>query len=108
MLELVNHSVALLPHFLRNKVLYANDQDILVLRAVEDGDHAAWRRLLVIAPEEIMVQLFASRHLKRPDLTSLWIDPFEHTADRTVFPTGIHCLEDDQQALLMLGVEPLL
>ena len=49
-LEVVDQIVAAGPDIFRDEIVNANDEDILVMRAVEDNDFAAGRRGLVHAP----------------------------------------------------------
>ena len=60
------------------------------------------------APQEVPIPFFARRDLEPPDMDALRVAVPEHAADEAVLAAGVHGLEDDEEALLVLGVEPLL
>ncbi len=78
------------------------------MAAVEHADHAAPRRLGVVAPQEIVIELVARRHLERRHRAALRVHALEHGPDRPVLAAGIDRLEHEQQAARALGIEPLL
>src|SRR4051812_33041273 len=51
-----------------------DDEDLFVIRAVEDADAAALGQRFGAPPEKVMVELFRRRMLERIDLNALWID----------------------------------
>jgi len=62
----------------------------------------------MVSPQEVVSQLLATRLLEGPDPTALRIDPVKDVANRPVLAPGIECLQDDEQALFVFGVEPRL
>jgi hypothetical protein len=65
-LELIDRRVTRSPNVLRNQFLDPDDENIFVVRPVEDSDHAARRYALVIAPHEVVVGFFGARDLEGP------------------------------------------
>ena len=106
--ERVDVGVAGRPHLLGHAAVYAGHQDVLVVRPVEDADHAEVRHLLVDAPEEIMVLLELGGRLEARHVAALWIDRAEHLANGAVLAGGIATLEHDQQCVACVGVEHVL
>jgi hypothetical protein len=83
-------------------------EDVFVVRAVEDADHASGRDCGVSAPEEVVTGLKRCGHLERGDIAALGVDAGEDVADGAVLAGGVHALENDEQGLLLAGVEDLL
>src|SRR4029450_11996955 len=81
--------------------------DVLVVGAVEDPDLTALRAGHVHAPEVVVCELGRGRLLERDDPAALWIDAREDALDRPVLAGGVEALQDEQQAALGLGVEPV-
>jgi hypothetical protein len=88
-----------------NLGVHPHHEHFLVVGTVEDADAAALRQAARGAPEEVVVELFAARGLERVHLAALRIDPRHHVLDRAVLAGGVHRLEDQQHAPLVLGVE---
>src|SRR5215217_2609421 len=55
-----------------------------------------------------MVRLLRRGGLERGNTAALRVDAFEDVLDRAVLPAGVHRLQDNQESLPVLGVEPLL
>ncbi len=107
-LEGVDVVVAALPHRARHQLFDADDQHVLVVRAVEEADHAQRRRMLVNAPQEVVVEFFGGRHFEGSYLDALRVDAAHDVANGAVLAAGVHRLQDDQQGVLVLGVEHFL
>jgi hypothetical protein len=60
-LEVVDRAVAPLDLLRRRELAHARDQHVLVVRAVEDPDHAGRRHFLLDAPEEVVLALDRGR-----------------------------------------------
>src|ERR1700733_8358173 len=86
----------------------ADDQDLLVVRPVEDADVAALGKRLDTAPEEVVAQFFGRRHSEGSDLATLRVHPREDVLDGAVLPGGVEGLEDDQHRPGSTGKEDLL
>src|SRR5262249_45356243 len=92
---------------LANEVLrvHADDEHLLVVRTVEDADLPARRQPLLIAAEEVLVELEHRRDLEALDAHTLRVEAAHHVADRPVLARGIECLKHDQHAVGVLGCE---
>ncbi len=107
-LELVDLVEPLGPHTLGHEVVDPDDQDILVVRAVEDPDLALARDRLVHPPQVVVGQLVAARDLEAGDRAPLRVEGLHHLVDRPVLAGGIDALEDHEHRVLRLGPEPVL
>jgi hypothetical protein len=85
-----------------------DDQDLLVIGAIEDADVPVGWQLLGIPPQIVVIELGRRRDLERMDLDALRIDPAHDVADRPVLAGRIHRLQDDEEALVVLGGEAAL
>src|SRR5260370_2169509 len=65
LLKVIDFLVAAAPDFLWHQILYASDQHVLVLRAIEDTHDTLSRSNLVYAPPEIVRQLLLALFLER-------------------------------------------
>src|SRR6266567_7924757 len=107
-LKVVNGSIAATPGFLWHHVMYAHDQHVLVVRAIENAnDPSAWSDSMH-SPEEVVVQLPRGWDFKRTHLASLRIDAREDLTNRISLATGIHPLQHDEQAILVGRCQQLL
>jgi hypothetical protein len=55
-------------------VVHAHDEDLFVIRAVEDADPPALRQALDVAPHEVVVEVLPRGLLEREHLAALRID----------------------------------
>jgi hypothetical protein len=84
--------------------VHAHDQDLFVVRAVEDADAPAFGQALDVAPHEVVVEVFPRGLLEREHLASLRIDARHHVLDGAVLAGRIHRLEQKQQGPAVLRV----
>src|SRR5262249_34694961 len=63
--EVRDLTIAPSPHRLRDELMNADDENVLVMRPVEDPDLAARRNVRMHAPEEVVRQLLLARNLER-------------------------------------------
>ena len=70
----------------------AYDEDLFIVRSVEDGDLALARSALVNAPQEVVSSFFGGRYLERCDVAALWIESRHDAPDRAVLARRIHAL----------------
>jgi hypothetical protein len=96
------------PHGPRNETVYPDDEDVLVVRAVEDADLAGPRQGLRDPPQEVVAALLGRWRLEPSDLRPLRVEPADHMDDGAVLPAGVHALEHEQQGTGALRVEALL
>jgi hypothetical protein len=80
----------------------ADDQDILVVRPIEDADLALPRRMPVDPPQEVVAELLRGRDLERRDRTALRIECLHHLGDRPVLAGGVDPLEHDEDRMFAL------
>ena len=83
-------------------------ENVFVVRAVEDADHATRGNLGVGAPEEVVTGFERGGHFEGGDIAALRVDAGEDVADGAVFARGIHALEDDEEGFGLAGVEEVL
>src|SRR5262249_39736947 len=97
-------------HFLAIEyvLMHTDDQDLFVIRPVEDAYAPALWQTLGVAPHEIMIEVFTRWLLERKDLTALWIYARHHMFDRPVLAGCIHRLKDEQQRPAVLRVKHFL
>ena len=82
-----------------------DDQDLFVVRPVENLDHPASWECCCGAPQEVVFEFFGRRLFEGFDVAALGIDSGHDVSDRAVFAGGIHGLEDDQQGMGAAPVE---
>jgi hypothetical protein len=92
----------------RDELVDSRGEDIFIVGAVEDADHAARRDLGVDAPEEVVAGFERGGDLEGGDVAALWVDAGEDVPDGAVLACGVHALEDDEQGLGLAGVEDVL
>ena len=85
--------------------MHAHDEDLLVVRAVEDADLAATRQGPGVAPEVVVVDLLGGGHLEGVHGDALRVDAAHDVADGAVLAGGVEGLEHDQDAVGVLGGE---
>ena len=81
----------------------AGREDVLVVGAVEDADHAAGRDAVVGAPEEVVAGFKGSGDFEGGYVAALGVDAGEDVADGAVLAGGVHALEDDEDGLFWLA-----
>ena len=85
-----------------------NHEHLLVVRPVEDADHAAPRQLLFVAPEIVVVQLLVRGDLEGVDVHPLRIHATHDVLDGAVLAGSIEALQDHEQGVRVLGGQPVL
>src|SRR5215471_14988527 len=88
--------------------VHAHDQDLFVVRAVEDADAPALGQALDVAPHEVVLEVFPRGLLEREHLASLRIDSRHHVLNGAVLARRIHRLKHKQQGPAVLRVEHVL
>ena len=107
-LELVDVFETATDGFGRDELVDSWGEDVLVVRPVEDLDHAAGGYLGVDAPEEVVARFDGCGDFEGGYIATLGVDSGEDVADGAVLASGIHALEDDEQGLRLAGVEEFL
>src|SRR5262245_32986957 len=85
--------------------MHADDEHLLVVRPVEDPDLSARRQPLLIAAEEVLVELALGGDLEALHAHTLRVDAAHHVADRPVLSCGIERLDHDEHAVCVLSRE---
>ena len=83
----------------------AGDDDFFVMGAVEDADFSPAGQGLVDAPHVVVVHFFRTRLLEALHLDASRIEAGKDVLDRPVFPGSVHGLQDDDQAVMVIGKE---
>ena len=91
---------AALPDALGHQLVHAGRDDVLVMRAVEEGEVAFARHHLVGAPQEVVRPLFLGGHLERLHQGVLDVGEIQDLADGAVLAAGVTPLQDDEQRVL--------
>src|ERR1700759_3464487 len=94
-LECIDLVVALLDLVLRGEFAHATNQNILVVRAVENSDVAAARRGDVCAPQKVVRQFLLARPFERSHGDAKWSGLFEDMLDGSVLSSGVGALQND-------------
>ena len=74
----------------------AHDQDLFVVRAIEDADAAAFRQVLEGPPEKVVVEVLGAGLLERRHLAALGVDARHDVLDGAVFAGGVQRLKNQQ------------
>jgi hypothetical protein len=88
--------------------VHAHDQHFLVIGAVEDADAAALGQFAGGAPQEVVLELRGAGVLEAHHMAALRVDAGHDVLDHAVLAGRVHGLEDDQQRVAVVGVEPRL
>ena len=107
-LERVDAGVTGRPDLSRDQVVHADDQDVLVVRAVEDGHLAPCGRGPVDPPQEVVGAFLGGRLLEPHHLAPLRVHRAQEVVDRPVLAPRVQRLQTDQERPPPLGVEQLL
>ena len=106
--EAIDQRVAPLDHRRFRQVVYPGDEDVLVMRAIEDADLALLRQPFADPPQEAVPPFFRGRRLERGDPDALGVEAADDVGDRAVLAAGVHALQHQQHGVLRRGVAHLL
>ncbi len=106
--ELVDLLVSCFHGFRRNELFHFHDKNVLVMRSVEDADHAFWRHRFVHPPKVIAAEFIGVRSLERGDLHAHRSGVIEHRADGSVLPARVGALQYYQKRAGAFRIEPVL
>src|SRR5579863_3498445 len=106
--EVIDLRVALRPYCLGNEIVYAHNQHIFVVRAIEDCDFAPFRHLRFDAPQKIVGQFFLGWLFEVRHAASVWVHRADDVLDHAVFAAGVESLQADQQGTFLFREQHLL
>ena len=111
-LELVDLVVPTLHRLRVGQPVHPDDQDVLVVRPVEDPEVARGREGVAHAPQEVVLLLLVGRRLEAGDLHALRVDQTDGVPQHAALARGVHPLEHQEHPALgpggALGPQPLL
>src|SRR6202044_1550498 len=96
------------PFAAENIAVYADDQDLLVIGAVENSDLAAFRKIAGGAPEKVVLQFGGAGMFVAEHLAALGVDAGHDVPYCAVFSRRVHRLKDQQDCIAIGRVEKLL
>ena len=108
LLERVDLVVAAGPDRLRDQVVDADDEHVLVVGAVENGHFSLGRRGPVNPPQEVVCQFLGGRLLEPHHTTALGIHRTQEVVNRPVLARRVHPLQADQEGAPSVGIEQFL
>ena len=88
--------------------MYAHNQHVFVVGAIEDGDFAAFRHLRFDTPQKIVSQFFLGWLFEVGDVAAVGVHGADDVLDHAVFAAGVERLQADEQRTLSLREELLL
>ena len=88
--------------------MHTDDQHLLVVGPVEDGDLAPRRQPFLVAAKEVLIELPRGWDLEALDPHTLGVDATHHMPNRPVLACGVECLEHHEDAVRVLRREPRL
>ena len=103
-----DRSVAALDLLGRGKGPHALNEHVLVVGAVENSDDAGAGHALLDAPEEIVGTFLGGRGLERGKQKAVGLHLCKHEIDDSALARRIHCLEHDEQPIMILRIHPAL
>jgi hypothetical protein len=83
--------------------MHANNENVLVVRPVEDADDAGTRQRCPNPPEEITGELFPDRWTERLDRDALGIYLAQHVPYCATLSGRVHALQDDEDTAALAG-----
>ena len=78
------------------------------MATVENYNLAVAGNLGMYAPEKVTRQLLFRWFFKRLHMNALWIDIGKNTFNCPILSTRIHCLDDNEEAVLVLRIKVVL
>src|SRR6266536_1664096 len=86
----------------------ADNEHVFVVRAIEDDELAACRRLLMDSPQKIVGELDRRRDFERGDPTTGGVHFAKNRTNRSVLPACVQSLKDDQDGMRLRGIKQFL
>jgi hypothetical protein len=85
--------------------VYSDDENLFVVRTIEDADVPALRQAPDGSPKEVVLQFFGAGFLETEYPTALRVYARHHVPDSAILPGRIHALENQQNGITVRGVE---
>jgi hypothetical protein len=82
----------------------SNDEDLFVMRPIENPNSSTLRKTLHRTPEEIMIQLRCTRVLETENLTALGINSRHYMLDDAIFAGCVHGLKYEKRRVAVVRV----
>ena len=101
----VDEVVARLPHLFWRELVHAYDEHVFVMRAIEDRNVAALRRMRMDAPQKVVRLFFGSRLLEPGHLHALRVHGADDMPAGAVLAGAVDALQNDQQRMRAVRVE---
>src|SRR5437016_8039764 len=83
----------------------SDDEHFLIVGPVENADAPALRKTARRSPQKIMIQFLGAGMFETENLASLRIDARHHVLDGAVLAGSVHRLENQQDGVLVAGVQ---
>jgi len=96
------------PYFFGCQVMHADDENVLVMRAIENAEFAESGRIAVNAPQKVVFTLFGAWNSERRHVNAARIQKADDMLDRAVFSGGIAPLKHDQYGMRPRAPEQIL
>src|SRR6516164_7556701 len=93
---------------LEDVLVHSHDQDLLVVRAIENADVAALGQATGMPPEKVVIEILRRGLFEGKNLATLRVDTRHHVLDGAVLPDGVHGLKDQQQRPAVLRIKQFL
>jgi hypothetical protein len=78
--------------------MHPNDENLLIVGAIEDGDPPAFGKPVRRAPEKIMFQFLGAWLFEAENVAALRVDPGHDVADSAVLAGGVYPLKNNSYA----------
>ena len=88
--------------------MHADDEHLLIIGAIVNADAPTFRQAAGRAPEKVVFQVLGARVFEAKNLAALRVDAGQDVLDGAILAGGVHRLKNQQNGVLVLGVEQTL
>ena len=88
--------------------MHSRDQNIFIVRTVENSKLPFFGQGQIMTPQIIVLQLGRIRRFKTVNHHAAGIEFFKHFPNQTVFPAGIHALQTNQKRMSVVSIHRIL
>ena len=103
--ELIDLLIAFRPDLFGHKIVNANNEDILILRAIKNDDLSASGSLALDPPQKIVCEFFDRWLLETDSATTLRIHRGDNMPDDPVLAASVGSLKANQQGPFLFGIK---